>query len=197
MEINRDAIGYSNWWDNQPASDGGSNEDCAAMIFSIPVAKLFDPAGHWHDVSCDVTGDAWAEGGLGFVCKIPDGRDPPAVRGPAAIGLDMFTYQYFMEPLAWQQANANCVQQGGTLADLSSAAEESFVKATVMEGSNQTVWLGCNDVDAEGTWEWPDKTTCAASRDGAYTNWAQGEPNQYRGNNEDCAAAIWKLGTCV
>ena len=190
VEINRKSLGYSNWATGQPGSNGGSNEDCAAMIFVIPKI-VSDPTGKWHDVSCDLDGDAWAGDGFGFICKIPDGQTPPAVRGPASIaGLDTFTYQYYMLPQSWQLANQNCVQQGGTLADFASEAEEDFVKTTVMAGSTQPVWIGCNDVNSEGTWQWADHTTCDPNAGGGsrvYTNWAPGEPNQYQGSNEDCA----------
>ena len=59
------------------------------------------------------------------------------------------------------------------------------------KGSNESIravarddvyWIGFNDIDEEGKWKWFDSSPVD------YTNWGNGQPNSWNGNNEDCAA---------
>ena len=42
------------------------------------------------------------------------------------------------------------------------------------------VWIGLHDPHEVNYYEWTDNTTVV------YTNWANGEPNNWRGNHEGC-----------
>ncbi len=78
---------------------------------------------------------------------------------------------------SWASAETNCATNGAEhhLASINSAAEQALVgQLTPLD----SYWIGFNDIDAEGTFEWTDGT------DPAYTNWLAGEPNDSDG--EDC-----------
>jgi len=62
-----------------------------------------------------------------------------------------------------------------------------------LSNSSVTIaWLGANDADTEGTWQW--QTGVLSGTTIATTYWASGEPNQ-QGGNEDCLSLIRMAGT--
>ena len=69
--------------------------------------------------------------------------------------------------ISWADARAAAAERGGYLATITSEAEQSCL--TDLQGG--CGWLGGNDVDAEGAWEWN------TGEDWAFENWAPGEPN--------------------
>ncbi len=79
----------------------------------------------------------------------------------------------------------------GYLANITSSDENSFVAARI----SQDGWFGASDSGTEGTWKWLDGpesgttfwigTASGSAQDGAYENWATGEPNQ--SGDEDCS----------
>ena len=77
----------------------------------------------------------------------------------------------------------------GYLATITSAAEQSFLNASVNPNGAQ-VWLGGSDATAEGAWEWitgPEAGTAFG-----YTNWDGGEPNNCCGGEDGLMG--WWLG---
>jgi len=48
------------------------------------------------------------------------------------------------------------------------------------------VWIGLSDRVTENLFQWDDSIPVL------YTNWATGEPNNYKNHNEDCTA-VWLL----
>lgn len=79
----------------------------------------------------------------------------------------------------------------GYLANITSSDENTFVAARI----SQDGWFGASDSGTEGTWKWLDGpesgttfwigTASGSAQDGAYENWATGEPNQ--SGDEDCS----------
>ncbi|HIG32995.1 MAG TPA: C-type lectin domain-containing protein, partial [Flavobacteriales bacterium] len=81
----------------------------------------------------------------------------------------------------WLEADLSCRQNGGHLAHIANAAENNFVKNTVI---NSKSWIGyhqnCNSglfSEPAGGWEWTDGTLAS------YTNWNSGEPNNSGGED--------------
>ena len=89
---------------------------------------------------------------------------------------------YYVNPALRATLCLNTCNHRGTgwhLADISSAADNSFIQTLTSDGS--WYWVGLDDTTAEGTFRW--KTTGNVP---SYTNW-DGEPNAAGGAGEDCA----------
>jgi len=95
-------------------------------------------------------------------------------------------YKRSTQALSWPNAVTEAEALDGYLVTLNDAAENAWVWFTFVSG-----WIGGNDVDTEGTWEWVedgadfwlgDETGAAVP--GMYANWNTGEPNDSN-NAED------------
>jgi hypothetical protein len=73
----------------------------------------------------------------------------------------------------WDVAQANCIANGGNLAVINSAAENTFLANLL---TLQSAWIGASDVAVEGTFDWVNGDPFS------YTNWYPGQPNNYGGN---------------
>lgn len=80
--------------------------------------------------------------------------------------------------------------QRGYLATITSAAENSFVTATVAGGA--LAWVAGSDEGDEGVWTW--RAGPEAGMVFGYTNWAPGEPNNCC-NGENFLHVNWGAGT--
>jgi len=72
----------------------------------------------------------------------------------------------------WTTARQNCVNMGGHLVTVTSAAENNFIYSLWPSG-----WIGLTDEVTEGIWKWVTGETYS------YTSWNGGEPNN--AGNED------------
>lgn len=72
----------------------------------------------------------------------------------------------------WSVAKQNCINMGGHLVTVTSAAENSFIFGLWPSG-----WIGLTDEVNEGVWRWVTGETYS------YTSWNPGEPNN--AGNED------------
>ena len=72
----------------------------------------------------------------------------------------------------WSVAKQNCINMGGHLVTVTSAAENSFIFGLWPSG-----WIGLTDEVQEGVWRWVTNETYS------YTSWNGGEPNN--AGNED------------
>ncbi len=104
-------------------------------------------------------------------------------------------YQNTTDFASWEDASATAAQAGldgvpeltGHLATITSQEENDFVQALLTSSS----WLGGSDEAVEGEWRWVEGAeegeqfwqglVAGSSVNGAYTNWAPGEPNQFFG----------------
>lgn len=75
---------------------------------------------------------------------------------------------------SWTDSLNYCSSQGGGLATIESEEENTKIN----EEFGGQLWIGYNDRQSEGTFEWVNGTS-------SYTNWASNEPNNQ--NGEDCA----------
>ncbi len=87
--------------------------------------------------------------------------------------------QYYcsVSPATWPVAKNTCVANGGYLADVNSAGENSFLANML---TTQSAWIGLTDVNSEGTFEWCNGQPVT------YTNWYTGQPNNYNNNQDYC-----------
>lgn len=72
----------------------------------------------------------------------------------------------------WTTARQNCINMGGHLVTVTTAAENSFISGLWPSG-----WIGLTDEVTEGVWKWVTGETYS------YTSWNSGEPNN--SGNED------------
>ena len=72
----------------------------------------------------------------------------------------------------WTTARQNCIDMGGYLVTVTTAAENSFIFGLWPSG-----WIGLTDEVIEGTWRW------VTGEAYSYTSWNPGEPNN--AGNED------------
>jgi hypothetical protein len=72
----------------------------------------------------------------------------------------------------WTTARQNCLNMGGHLVTVTTAAENSFIFSIWPSG-----WIGLTDELVEGQWKWVTGETYS------YTSWNSGEPNN--SGNED------------
>ncbi|XP_026232643.1 C-type lectin domain family 4 member C-like [Anabas testudineus] len=89
---------------------------------------------------------------------------------------------YFLstERGSWTKGREDCRTRGADLVVIHSAEEQTFISTFI----NKNTWIGLNDTDKEGTWEWVDGTPLTV------TYWGSNEPNNGNGGiflaNEDC-----------
>lgn len=113
-------------------------------------------------------------------------------------------YQFCDYPVAWQVAHDNCVAQGMHLAKVDSDEENTFIGTTAFATSAAYVWLGGDDIAAEGSWHWQDGTlfwtgdSAGNAPVGVYTHWYPGYPQA--AGTKDCLEMrddyTWDDKTC-
>ncbi len=97
---------------------------------------------------------------------------------------------------AWADAEAHAQSLGSHLATINDATEQADVYGAFAEAGSAIsaskgatwLWLGYNDVDVEGSFEW------ASGEKASYTNWFPGQPNANNIPNQDYAAYFFVTG---
>ena len=96
------------------------------------------------------------------------------------------------EELDWEEVRAYCSARGGTLARVSSEAEQALVTSVTEPSGATNFWLGGNDKSEEGRWVWVGQAPASGQSfppstepDLTYDNWSPTQPNDY-GGGEDC-----------
>jgi hypothetical protein len=77
---------------------------------------------------------------------------------------------------AWQDARSFCQAWGGDLVEIGSSEEN----AALAQRLDDSVWIGANDQEEEGTFRW------AGGEPLGYAGWSFNQPNNLQGN-EDCS----------
>ncbi len=90
-------------------------------------------------------------------------------------------YKYIDEDTTWKDARSACVALGGHLATITSAEEKDFIESQFGPLSKHGGgWIGAYSNGAYGgdkdDWRW------VTGEEWSYTNWAEGEPNNYQGS---------------
>jgi len=83
----------------------------------------------------------------------------------------------------WGTAQEYCWEQGGYLAEITSAGEESLINTFLMDGT--AYWLGLTDLAHEGTYRWVE-----SHQEADYTNWYPGGPTN--DDERDCVLKTFR-----
>ena len=94
---------------------------------------------------------------------------------------------------SWNEAETACEARGMQLARVDDASQDVWIRKIAMQANVAgRVWIGANDLQREGTWQWIDGTVFWMGEvngrpvDNHYSNWAAEQPNN--DGTEDCAA---------
>ena len=97
-----------------------------------------------------------------------------------------YTYKVTPTSMSWQDAQAYCVKQGGSLAVHGMRGLLLQKRIEIFTNYTKPLWIGANDLDTEGVWTWLDGEKVTTDD----MHWLPGEPNnsQYtHTDGEDCA----------
>ncbi|XP_044188034.1 C-type mannose receptor 2 [Thunnus albacares] len=88
-------------------------------------------------------------------------------------------YQFnFQATLSWSEARISCQQQGADLLSITKLHEQTYING-LLTGYSAALWIGLNDLDINGGWQWADSSPLK------YLNWEQDQPNH--ADEENCA----------
>ena len=148
-------------WSAGEPNNWDGNEQCAEWLFAN---------GRWNDTRCNLEQPYLCEDKPGATFTCPTAAT--FIGGKKTCWVD--------KPANFGDAKKGCAKLGGTLAMLKAAEEsDQLTKAMGQRFPVTELWVGLNELAAEGTWLW---TTGAPI---AFSNWKHEEPNGYRGN-EHC-----------
>lgn len=156
----------------------------------------------WDDQDC-----SWLRN---YVCEAPGGSTAvgpydcsmPAPLGCTCTAIDSRTYLFCSENLGFEVARVVCLSAGLHLVRLETSLEDRQVW-TIASQIGMTGYFGDgNDLATAGQWQWSDASQTVfwsngAAVNGAYVNWAPGEPN----GSGDClvigSGPTWDDTDCV
>ncbi|XP_038609592.1 C-type mannose receptor 2 isoform X2 [Tachyglossus aculeatus] len=103
-------------------------------------------------------------------------------------------YQFnFQSTLSWREAWASCEQQGADLLSITEIHEQTYING-LLTGYSSTLWIGLNDLDISGGWQWSDNSPLK------YLNWENDQPDNP--SEENCgvirteSAGGWQNRDC-
>uniref|UniRef100_A0A670J1X4 C-type mannose receptor 2 n=1 Tax=Podarcis muralis TaxID=64176 RepID=A0A670J1X4_PODMU len=80
-------------------------------------------------------------------------------------------YQFnFQSTLSWQEAGKSCEQQGASLLSITEVHEQTYING-LLTGYGSTLWIGLNDLDLNGGWQWSDNSPLK------FLNWESDQPD--------------------
>uniref|UniRef100_A0A8C7T7D4 Mannose receptor C-type 2 n=1 Tax=Oncorhynchus mykiss TaxID=8022 RepID=A0A8C7T7D4_ONCMY len=107
-------------------------------------------------------------------------------------------YQFnFQATLSWSEARISCQQQGADLLSVTKLHEQTYING-LLTGYSAALWIGLNDLDITGGWQWADSSPLK------YLNWENDQPSHVeevncavirtessgRWQNRDCSVAL-------
>ncbi|KAL0992746.1 hypothetical protein UPYG_G00097860 [Umbra pygmaea] len=88
-------------------------------------------------------------------------------------------YQFnFQATLSWSEARISCQQQGADLLSITKLHEQTYING-LLTGYSAALWIGLNDLDIKGGWQWADSSPLK------YLNWENDQPTHME--EENCA----------
>lgn len=121
--------------------------------------------------------DCWWTHGDSISFTVEEGEEIAPV---AMIEYNGHTYELYDAVMPWDKAKLYCEEIGGHLVTTSSKTELEAVQELVSKGQYSVYWIGYSDIENEGNF------VAVNGENVTYINWAEGEPNNYEGD-EDCA----------
>jgi hypothetical protein len=191
-DVDADADNVMDCIDECPSDASRSLEgDCGCPADPEDEGKPCDDGLCSANDSCDGSGRC----GNPTACTVPDSSCSLATWADVS-------YWFCDNDRSFSDATARCQSAGMELAVVETSQEAAFVDAHAVEHS----FIGGSDQGAEGTWKWlsSGKTFWSGNQtgtniDGAYTNWASGEPSNSL-STLDCVAVKgngqWKSHSC-
>ncbi len=155
------------------ASDACENEATLIQLITFECAPEIEfecPENITVDCTSGGTHVSWNEPTASSDCDIEINTCPDHV--PNYISMGEFNgHSYYCSAsnsLSWSDARQTAANLGGYLVVINDAAENQFIKNTVLAS---TVWIGASDANAEGNFIWE------GAQSSNYTNWYGNEPN--------------------
>jgi len=174
--VSEEPVTYTNWWLGEPNNQGADGETENAAVMNFGGCEQID--GEWVCYFGDGWNDLHETHAFRAIIETIWKRNPVNKH-----------YYRLTDSMSWAQAEDQAVEWGGHLVTLGSWQEELWIKNTF--GENEHLWIGLNDIEEEGTWVW------ASGKPVAYTNWAEGEPNNWCGYSPQCEdAAVMNWDVC-
>ncbi|XP_076467238.1 lactose-binding lectin l-2-like [Babylonia areolata] len=93
-------------------------------------------------------------------------------------------YLYFHEPYTFFEAKVTCDIAQAHLVEIDSEGENNFIKNMGVASHGTGVWLGLEDFQEEGSFQWVNSLTKPT-----FTKWLPGEPND-AAHTEDCVYMV-------
>ncbi|KAJ8284375.1 hypothetical protein COCON_G00032250 [Conger conger] len=88
-------------------------------------------------------------------------------------------YQFnFQSTLSWNEARVSCQQQGADLLSITEVHEQTYING-LLTGYSASLWMGLNDLDMNGGWQWADNSPLK------FLHWESDQPNH--SEEENCA----------
>ncbi|MCB9738071.1 MAG: hypothetical protein H6747_02310 [Deltaproteobacteria bacterium] len=139
------------------------------------------------DEGCDDDNDGHCDANMKITATATCLKSTPKCDG---VVFNSVCYQAFPTLKGWADAENQCTTLGGHLSSIGSPDENNTVRSSITKGcgATATAWIGYNDFQGEGTWEWVD------SAKKVYENFATGQPINNLSNNSIrmTAAGTWE-----
>uniref|UniRef100_L7N1I7 C-type lectin domain-containing protein n=1 Tax=Myotis lucifugus TaxID=59463 RepID=L7N1I7_MYOLU len=172
-----------------PKGEKGAPGECGD-----PGSAGGDPGSRGEKGESGLTGKVTLSLALGTPLKVAEGGRPSRLElflHGQSVGQKVFKTARFVKP--FQEAQQVCAQAGGQLPSPRNAAENEALKQLVEIENKGAAFLSMTDSQTEGKFIYPGGESLV------YSNWASGEPNNYR-DMEDCAEMYtngqWNDGPC-
>jgi Lectin C-type domain len=119
------------------------------------------------------------------------------------------TYAFCEGPLAWPDAQTDCMAKGMRLVRIDDSTENAWVQSIAFAGISSVSsvywpWIGATDATVSGEWRWTDGALFwlgnmnGVAQGGLYVNWVAASPGN--GTRSECgileSSAFWKDWPC-
>lgn len=176
VNVTGEEVSYTNWAACEPSAEN-DNEDYAMYFW-------MNDNGKWNDGDFQ---ESLMGGEINYICEWDDAS---GIEQTITIPDDAFEYgehKYYIYEDAqnWNMAQMLCEMKGGYLATITTKEENDVLFRYIKSKGYDNAYFGLSDSEEEGIWK---KVT---GEESAYTNWAEGEPNE-ENDNENYAMFYWK-----
>ncbi|XP_035994263.1 macrophage mannose receptor 1 isoform X3 [Fundulus heteroclitus] len=169
---------YLNWDSGHPFTDPGHS--CGIIDGVVRFS--------WQSSKCDYK--------LGYICYSKGILASPTEGlgvgfcSPSWIPYNGHCFSLFRTAKTWSDAQLACSQAGGNLASIRNTEDQSFVISQLGYAATDELWIGLNDRQREGLFDWSDHSTVS------FTSWEFGRP-AVATDQEDCVLIRGESGNWV